>query len=96
MGCRTDSGDLFQPNLTELWYVPRSQVNEAATTLVANLRASGWRGPAAPDGDSYNLSLDLHGWKAYATVFASDPSDASYVNAEIQTDGPKPCTLSSR
>src|SRR6516165_10638134 len=46
MGCRTDSGDLFQPNLTALWYVPRSQVNEAATTLVANLRASGWRGPA--------------------------------------------------
>jgi hypothetical protein len=92
VGCRTDSGDLFQPAAVRHWKVGASDGAAASSAVAAAMRAGGWTGStAANESGSYFLMADRGTWAARAVLGDSDDNNLVYV--EVTISDARPCRL---
>jgi hypothetical protein len=92
LGCRTDSGDVFQPAAVRHWRVRPSEGGPIAQAVAEAMLARAWTGSGGPDQfGSYYLSAERRTWAASAVVYNSFDGELVYV--EVTIKDAQPCRL---
>jgi len=91
--CSTDSGDLFQPNVSRRWALSDGVSADAVgESITADLANAGWTVEADVDGrDPQSLTFEASdGWTAVGSLHTYE---ADAVILSVYIDGEQPCRL---
>ena len=98
LGCRTSSGDLFQPSFDLRWRTDPDIAKTEANRVRSELVAAGWR--ELPTGVGFphvDLERDFGGWTARAYLGWTDPEQPRIgpepgIVLEVRIVSARPCT----
>lgn len=91
IGCRTDSGDLFQPSELRIWEMQGADVANVSQTIAADLEGAGWHVEPADQFDSRRISVSANGWSADGSLYVG--ANEPFVGVEVRIRDAVPCRV---